>query len=78
MDHEVRQIPRTAALLAIATMLAGVGALLWRDGRQAREAHKIRVAHAKRLGDVPVWARATAIVASSASALLLLVREKKA
>jgi hypothetical protein len=62
--------------VAIATTLAGVGAFLWSNIRRAREARVLRVARPVRPGRVPVWAQATSIVATSASALLLLLREK--
>lgn len=75
MNRQAPRVPTTAMLLAIATTLAGVGALVWRNLRHTRETRALR-ARPEPPGIVPVWARATAIVASSASALLLLVRQK--
>jgi hypothetical protein len=65
-------------LLGIAATLAGVGALVWRKTRHKRqgEPRALAATPPRPRGNVPVWAQASAIVASSASALLLLVREK--
>jgi O-antigen ligase len=76
MNGNVTHAPRNAMLLGIATTIAGAGVLLWRKTRRMRQARAIRAARPDRPGYVPVWAHASAIVASSASALLLLVREK--
>jgi hypothetical protein len=70
MNRQITHVPKTAMLLGIATTLAGVGALLWRTTRHPH------VLTTRRPGHPPVWAQASAIVASSASALLLLMREK--
>ena len=67
--------PRSAMILGIATTLAGAAALIVRKtnhGRKVRMLDAIRPVHR----DVPIWAQAAAIVASSASALLLLVRQR--
>ncbi len=61
---------RNAMLLGIATTLAGAGALILRRMNHARGTRP--APH----HDVPIWAQAAAIVASSASALLLLVHQK--
>jgi hypothetical protein len=72
MNRQVTTAPRTAMLLGVATALAGVGAaLLWSRTRKPQH-----VLTTRRPGNPPVWAQASAIVASSASALLLLVRQK--
>ena len=76
MKTEVTHVPGNTTLLAIATTLAGVGVLLWRNTKRTRDARALLAESPERPGRVPVWARASAIVASSASALLLLVREK--
>jgi hypothetical protein len=77
MNRNVTHAPRNAMLLGIATTLAGVGALVWRNTRHRRETRALRSLRPERPGTVPVWAQASAIVASSASALLLLVRNKE-
>ena len=71
MNRQITTAPKTAMLLGVATALAGVGAaLLWSRTR------KPHVLTTRRPGNPPVWAQASAIIASSASALLLLVRQK--
>jgi hypothetical protein len=69
MNSARRKVSPNAFLLATATI--GVGALVW-NARQKRRALALRAAQS----NAPVWARATAIVARSAGALLLLVRQK--
>ncbi len=76
MNREVTQFSANAMLLAVAATLAGVGALVWRITRHTRKTRALRAARPERSGNVPVWAQATAIVASSVSSLLLLVRQK--
>ncbi|HEV7767489.1 MAG TPA: hypothetical protein VGQ76_20980 [Thermoanaerobaculia bacterium] len=70
MNGSRKKVSPNAFLLATATI--GIGALVW-NARQTRKALALRAA---RSNTAPVWARATAIVAKSAGALLLLVRQK--
>lgn len=76
MNPTITHAPRNAMLLGVAATLAGVGALLWRTTRHQHKGEPLLRALPRRPGRVPVWAQASAIVASSASALLLLLREK--
>jgi hypothetical protein len=76
MSQEPTHVPTAAAFFAIAAVLAGLGALAWRINRHSRETRALPAKRRERPGLIPVWAQATAIVASSVGELLLLTRQK--